>query len=133
VKWTVAISFFSITGHKLVGLLFIRRFSAASRAVIDQVRNVFIWAYSLAGRRPYSVHAHAYLPLHIYCCQCCAVGWETFHWLELVGFMLVLLGNGVYYELFSPKRLGQSADQEATASTDWGTQINADKLKNGIN
>eukprot|EP00730_Choanoeca_flexa_P006934 TRINITY_DN12252_c0_g1_i1.p2 TRINITY_DN12252_c0_g1~~TRINITY_DN12252_c0_g1_i1.p2 ORF type:complete len:374 (+),score=61.32 TRINITY_DN12252_c0_g1_i1:3316-4437(+) len=73
-RWTVAISFLSISSHKVVGLVFIKRFSAASRAVIDQVRNIFIWIYSLT------------------------VGWEQFSWLELSGFLLVLLGNAVYYE-----------------------------------
>ena len=104
-----------------MGLIFIRRFSAASCAVIDQVRNVLIWAYSLAGSVS-ARNSRIYAVSLLYR----LVGWESFQWLELAGFTLVLLGNAVYYELLSPKRKQDKLEDDSKPLIDEG-------LRNGIN
>jgi hypothetical protein len=49
--------------------------SGAARATIDACRTVFIWLYAL----------HA--------------GWESFHALEVVGFVVLISGTSLYNEI----------------------------------
>lgn len=49
--------------------------SGAARATIDACRTVFIWLYAL----------HA--------------GWESFHALEVVGFIVLISGTSLYNEI----------------------------------
>jgi hypothetical protein len=50
------------------GLSVTRKVSATARSTIDTTRTIFIWAISLA------------------------LGWETFKWLQVVGFGVLLYG-----------------------------------------
>ena len=55
----------SIGGFNFFGLSVTRSISATSRSIIDTCRTLFIWIVSLG------------------------LGWETFKWLQVVGFALV--------------------------------------------
>lgn len=60
---------FSIGGFNFFGLSVTRSISATSRSIIDTCRTLFIWIVSLG------------------------LGWETFKWLQVVGFALVSLDS----------------------------------------
>jgi len=57
--------------------------SGAARATIDACRTVFIWLYAL----------HA--------------GWESFHALEVVGFVVLISGTSLYNEIIKSCLPGQ--------------------------
>lgn len=58
------------------GIYTTRYASALSRATMDSARIVVVWAFSLA------------------------FGWESFHWVELIGFLIMVFGTLVYNEIF---------------------------------
>ncbi|KAJ4391939.1 hypothetical protein N0V93_005559 [Gnomoniopsis smithogilvyi] len=77
---------FSIGGFNFFGLSVTRSVSATSRSTIDTCRTLFIWIVSLG------------------------LGWETFKWLQIVGFVLLVyftfLFNGIVsppFEFLKPK------------------------------
>ena len=65
----------SIGGFNFFGLSVTRSISATSRSTIDTCRTLFIWIVSLA--------------LH----------WETFKWLQIVGFMLLVYGTFLFNDI----------------------------------
>ncbi|CZT02033.1 probable nucleotide-sugar transporter [Rhynchosporium agropyri] len=68
----------SIGGFNFFGLSVTRTVSATARSTIDTCRTLFIWIVSLA--------------LH----------WETFKWLQLVGFALLVYGTFLFNGLVRP-------------------------------
>lgn len=68
----------SIGGFNFFGLSVTRSISATSRSIIDTCRTLFIWLVSLG------------------------LGWETFKWLQVVGFALLVYGTFLFNELVKP-------------------------------
>ncbi|KXL44134.1 MAG: hypothetical protein FE78DRAFT_81164 [Acidomyces sp. 'richmondensis'] len=68
----------SIGGFNFFGLSVTRQISATSRSTIDTCRTLFIWIVSLG------------------------LGWETFKWLQVLGFILLVWGTGVFNEIVAP-------------------------------
>ncbi|GAB7358185.1 hypothetical protein MBLNU230_g0339t1 [Neophaeotheca triangularis] len=68
----------SIGGFNFFGLSVTRSISATSRSTIDTCRTLFIWIVSLG------------------------LGWETFKWLQVVGFALLVWGTAVFNEIVNP-------------------------------
>jgi len=68
----------SIGGFNYFGISVTRSISATARSIIDTCRTLFIWMVSLA--------------LH----------WETFKWLQIVGFALLVYGTFLFNELTPP-------------------------------
>lgn len=68
----------SIGGFNFFGLSVTRSISATSRSIIDTCRTLFIWLVSLG------------------------LGWETFKWLQVVGFALLVYGTFMFNELVRP-------------------------------
>ncbi|KAF1350819.1 putative nucleotide-sugar transporter [Delphinella strobiligena] len=71
----------SIGGFNFFGLSVTRTVSATSRSTIDTCRTLFIWVVSLG------------------------LGWETFKWLQVVGFALLVYGTMVFNEIVRPPTL----------------------------
>lgn len=72
---------FSIGGFNFFGLSVTRTVSATSRSTIDTCRTLFIWIVSLF------------------------LGWETFKWLQVLGFVLLVYGTFLFNGLVrSPLR-----------------------------
>ncbi|XP_028808986.1 solute carrier family 35 member F6-like [Denticeps clupeoides] len=70
---TVSIAFFNFAGMSVT-----KEISATTRMVLDSLRTVVIWAVSLA------------------------LGWEVFHGLQILGFLILLLGAALYNGLHQP-------------------------------
>ncbi|RKF82177.1 Uncharacterized protein C12G12.12 [Golovinomyces cichoracearum] len=68
----------SIGGFNYFGLTVTRNLSATSRSTIDTCRTLFIWIVSLL------------------------IGWETFKWLQIVGFGLLVYGTFLFNGLIRP-------------------------------
>ncbi|XP_075782081.1 solute carrier family 35 member F6 [Pelodiscus sinensis] len=68
----------SIAFFNFAGISVTKELSATTRMVLDSLRTVLIWAVSLA------------------------VGWETFHGLEILGFLVLLAGAALYNGLHQP-------------------------------
>ncbi|XP_053877739.1 solute carrier family 35 member F6 [Malaclemys terrapin pileata] len=68
----------SIAFFNFAGISVTKEISATTRMVLDSLRTVVIWAVSLA------------------------VGWETFHGLEILGFLILLTGAALYNGLHQP-------------------------------
>lgn len=68
----------SIGGFNFFGLSVTRNISATSRSIIDTCRTLFIWLVSLG------------------------LGWETFKWLQVVGFALLVYGTFLFNDLIRP-------------------------------
>ena len=68
----------SIGGFNFFGLSVTRTISATSRSIIDTCRTLFIWIVSLA------------------------LGWESFKWLQVVGFALLVYGTFMFNDLVRP-------------------------------
>ncbi|TQS38633.1 hypothetical protein Golomagni_00858 [Golovinomyces magnicellulatus] len=68
----------SIGGFNYFGLAVTRNLSATSRSTIDTCRTLFIWIASLL------------------------LGWETFKWLQIVGFGLLVYGTFLFNGLIRP-------------------------------
>lgn len=79
---TVAMSslliMFSIGGFNFFGLSVTRSLSATSRSTIDTSRTLFIWLVSLG------------------------LGWETFKWLQVVGFAMLVYGTFLFNDIIRP-------------------------------
>jgi hypothetical protein len=80
------------SGFNFFGLSVTRSVSATSRSTIDTCRTLFIWVVSLG------------------------LGWETFKWLQVVGFGLLVyftfLFNGIVDPPFQFLRVDESERQE---------------------
>lgn len=70
---TVSIAFFNFAGISVT-----KEISATTRMVLDSLRTLVIWVVSLA------------------------LGWESFHGLQILGFLILLLGTGLYNGLHKP-------------------------------
>lgn len=68
----------SIGGFNFFGLSVTRSVSATARSTIDTCRTLFIWIVSLG------------------------LGWETFKWLQIVGFVLLVYGTFLFNDLVRP-------------------------------
>lgn len=66
----VSIAFFNFSG-----LTITERMNATTRMVLDSVRTIFIWAFSLA------------------------VGWQHFEFLQPIGYVILFIGTCLYYDL----------------------------------
>ncbi|XP_076611622.1 solute carrier family 35 member F6 [Chaetodon auriga] len=70
---TVSIAFFNFAGISVT-----KEISATTRMVLDSLRTLVIWVVSLA------------------------LGWEQFHGLQVLGFLVLLVGTGLYNGLHRP-------------------------------
>jgi drug/metabolite transporter (DMT)-like permease len=68
----------SIGGFNFFGLSVTRSISATSRSIIDTCRTLFIWIVSLG------------------------LGWESFKWLQVLGFALLVYGTFLFNDLVRP-------------------------------
>ncbi|KAL9125140.1 MAG: hypothetical protein Q9217_005607 [Psora testacea] len=68
----------SIGGFNFFGLSVTRSVSATARSTIDTCRTLFIWIVSLG------------------------LGWETFKWLQIVGFALLVYGTFLFNDIVRP-------------------------------
>ena len=68
----------SHSGFNFFGLSVTRTVSATSRSTIDTCRTLFIWIVSLG------------------------LGWETFKWLQVLGFVLLVYGTFLFNDLIRP-------------------------------
>ena len=66
------------SGFNFFGLSVTRSVSATSRSTIDTCRTLFIWLVSLA------------------------LGWESFMWLQVVGFALLVYGTFLFNDIVRP-------------------------------
>jgi len=66
----VSIAFFNFTGVTITAKL-----SATTRMVLDSVRTLIIWIFSLI------------------------VGWQSFYWLQIIGFLILLAGTLIYNKI----------------------------------
>lgn len=66
------------SGFNFFGLSVTRTVSATSRSTIDTCRTLFIWLVSLG------------------------LGWESFKWLQVVGFALLVYGTFVFNDIVRP-------------------------------
>ncbi|XP_015515321.1 solute carrier family 35 member F6 [Neodiprion virginianus] len=87
---TVSIAFFNFAGVSVT-----KEMSATTRMVLDSVRTLVIWAFSLAFQ------------------------WQTFHYLQLIGFAVLLIGMSCYNNIVVPQlfrkiqcRLGRRQPQQ---------------------
>lgn len=69
---------FSNSGFNFFGLSVTRTVSATSRSTIDTCRTLFIWIVSLG------------------------LGWESFKWLQVVGFGLLVYGTFLFNDIIQP-------------------------------
>ncbi|KAL9597635.1 MAG: hypothetical protein Q9219_005018 [cf. Caloplaca sp. 3 TL-2023] len=68
----------SIGGFNFFGLSITRSVSATARSIIDTCRTLFIWIVSLG------------------------LGWESFKWLQIVGFVLLVYGTFLFNDIVRP-------------------------------
>lgn len=73
----------SIAFFNFAGISVTKEISATTRMVLDSLRTVVIWVVSLA------------------------VGWEQFHALQILGFVILLLGTCLYNGLHKPLMCGR--------------------------
>lgn len=66
------------SGFNFFGLSVTRTVSATSRSTIDTCRTLFIWIVSLG------------------------LGWESFKWLQVVGFALLVYGTFLFNDIIRP-------------------------------
>ncbi|XP_075057236.1 solute carrier family 35 member F6 [Mixophyes fleayi] len=95
----------SIAFFNFAGISVTKEISATTRMVLDSLRTVVIWIVSLA------------------------VGWETFHALQILGFVFLLLGTGLYNGLHKSLMCGRcKQESEETQGLLQGERpaINAD-------
>lgn len=71
----------NINGFSFFGLSVTRSLSATSRSIIDTCRTLFVWIVSLG------------------------LGWESFKWLQVMGFGLLVYGTFLFNDLVPPIRL----------------------------
>ncbi|KAF8058115.1 SLC35F6 [Scenedesmus sp. PABB004] len=82
-------SILSIAAFNFFGISVTKSLSGAARATIDAVRTLFIWLYALRA------------------------GWEAFHGLEVLGFIVLLCGTSLYNEILKSCLPGTTLVAEA--------------------
>ena len=70
---------FSIAFFNFAGISVTKEMSATTRMILDSVRTIVIWAFSLA------------------------FGWQNFHYLQLIGFAILLIGMSCYNNIIVPQ------------------------------
>ncbi|XP_076627281.1 transport and golgi organization 9 [Colletes latitarsis] len=70
---------FSIAFFNFSGISVTKEMSATTRMILDSIRTIVIWAFSLA------------------------VGWQSFHYLQLIGFTMLLIGMLCYNNIIIPQ------------------------------
>jgi hypothetical protein len=83
------------SGFNYFGLSVTRTVSATSRSTIDTCRTLFIWIVSLA------------------------LNWETFKWLQVVGFVLLVYGTFLFNDIVRPPLgmcMGKEEEDEVVGS-----------------
>lgn len=73
--WLIKCAF---SGFNFFGLSVTRTVSATARSTIDTCRTLFIWLVSLS------------------------LGWETFKWLQILGFALLVYGTFLFNDIVQP-------------------------------
>lgn len=76
-QWTTAACVASIGAFNFFGVSVTGRLSGASRATIDACRTIFVWMYALGA------------------------GWERFHHLQVVGFVVLVSGTSLYNNILT--------------------------------
>ncbi|MEE6477229.1 hypothetical protein FKM82_011422 [Ascaphus truei] len=95
----------SIAFFNFAGISVTKEISATTRMVLDSLRTVVIWIVSLA------------------------VGWEKFHALQILGFIVLLLGAALYNGLHKPlmcRRCQEQSGETQSLLQGERTPINAD-------
>ncbi|CAM9258938.1 solute carrier family 35 member F6 [Lampetra fluviatilis] len=95
VAGAVALNVLSIAFFNFAGISVTKEMSATTRMVLDSLRTVVIWAVSLILR------------------------WESFKYLQVIGFIILLSGAVIYNGLLSPvvtRCRGHAQTQEETTS-----------------
>ncbi|XP_069702216.1 solute carrier family 35 member F6-like [Periplaneta americana] len=84
----------SIAFFNFAGVTVTKEISATTRMVLDSIRTLFIYIVSLS------------------------LGWQSFYWLQILGFILLVFGMGVYNNLFAGlgQRLPRWRNRDATHS-----------------
>lgn len=90
----------SIAFFNFFGISITKKLSAAHRMVLDSVRTCVVWACSLA------------------------LGWEKFHWLQVLGFLVLTLGTGMYNEIITLHCCFDYPDSDA--GSDAGSALDKD-------
>ncbi|XP_018121546.1 solute carrier family 35 member F6 [Xenopus laevis] len=97
----ISIAFFNFAGISVT-----KEISATTRMVLDSLRTVVIWVVSLA------------------------LGWETFHALQILGFIVLLLGaalyNGLHKPLMCRRCRGESEETQGLLQGERRDPINSD-------
>ncbi|XP_043599136.1 solute carrier family 35 member F6 [Bombus pyrosoma] len=70
---------FSIAFFNFAGISITKEIGATTRMILDSVRTIIIWAFSLAFR------------------------WQAFHYLQLIGFIVLLIGMCCYNNVIIPQ------------------------------
>lgn len=70
---------FSIAFFNFAGISITKEMSATTRMILDSVRTIIIWIFSLA------------------------FGWQAFHWMQLIGFAVLLTGMACYNNVVLPQ------------------------------
>lgn len=70
---------FSIAFFNFAGISVTKEMSATTRMILDSIRTIVIWAFSLAFR------------------------WQAFHYLQLIGFAILLIGMSCYNNIIIPQ------------------------------
>lgn len=93
---------FSIAFFNFAGISVTKEMSATTRMILDSVRTILIWAFSLAFQ------------------------WQVFHYMQLIGFVILLIGMACYNNIVIPQlvqkyrcRLGRHtlADEDRIINT----------------
>ncbi|XP_070166308.1 solute carrier family 35 member F6 [Polyergus mexicanus] len=93
---------FSIAFFNFAGISVTKEMSATTRMILDSVRTILIWAFSLAFQ------------------------WQIFHYMQLIGFAILLIGMACYNNIVIPQlfqkylyRLGRHtlADEDRIINT----------------
>ncbi|CAK9801933.1 Solute carrier family 35 member F6 [Anthophora plagiata] len=72
---------FSIAFFNFAGISVTKEKSATTRMILDSIRTIIIWVFSLA------------------------FGWQKFHYLQLIGFSILLIGMSFYNNVIIPQLL----------------------------
>jgi hypothetical protein len=90
----------SIAFFNFFGVSVTKHVNAATRMVLDSLRTMVIWGFSLA------------------------VGWEKFCWVQIIGFLLLLTGTVIYNGLVKVPGISYAdpaaEDQESLLANDDG-------------
>uniref|UniRef100_A0A3Q0SBK8 Solute carrier family 35 member F6 n=1 Tax=Amphilophus citrinellus TaxID=61819 RepID=A0A3Q0SBK8_AMPCI len=97
---TVSIAFFNFAGISVT-----KEISATTRMVLDSLRTLVIWVVSLA------------------------LGWEQFHGLQVLGFVVLLVGTGLYNGLHRPL-LGRIPCCARLVNEEEGSSVERERLLN---